>query len=33
MHVYKVLLNPHSDNVQILSYSDDLDTNLLPVII
>lgn len=33
MHVYEVLLNPHSDNVRILSYSDDLGINLLPVII
>lgn len=33
MNVYKVLLNPYSDNVQILSYSDDLGINLLPVII
>lgn len=31
--IYKVFLSSHSDNVQILSYSDDLSLNLLPVII
>lgn len=33
MHVYKVRVNPHSNNVPVLSYSDDLGVNLLPVII
>lgn len=32
-HIYKVLLSSHSDNVPILSYSDGLSINLLPVII